>query len=129
MSQTTALAVPSVVVAMGAVGPPVMAAHQSATGFGGDPAGTDTAMTTWPPAPPGHCAPPSVENVTRWPIAVLYAAGTVWIDMAPVDTMTSASGVLPSLPPRFAGSSRKKWPSFEMAASRLAGVAPGTPAR
>src|SRR4051812_196240 len=67
MIQTMALLVPSVVVAIGAAGPPVIAAHQSAAAVGGDPGVSPTPITTWPPPPLGHWAPVSVEKVTRVP--------------------------------------------------------------
>src|SRR5947207_3623971 len=65
MNQTMGFAVPSVVVAMGPGTSPDCAAHQAMTGFGGEPPGMRTAMTTLPVGPPLGQAPlPSVPNVT-----------------------------------------------------------------
>ena len=91
MYQTIASAVPLLVVAMGAVTSPASAAHQTTRGASGAPGGISTDMTTLPVGiPAGHMAPESVENVTCTPCAVLYAAGTVWIDIPVAATLKSS---------------------------------------
>src|SRR4051812_30250719 len=104
MYQTMASLVPSVVVTIGAVSVPPRLAHHATSGLGGEPAGMRTDITTVPVGPPaGHLPPFTVENTTCTPWLVVYAAGTVRMDIEPLETEKSTTW--PAMPPRFVASS------------------------
>src|SRR5438552_6127430 len=102
-----------------------MAAHHKVVGFGGEPTGTETAMSAPEPPPDGQMEPPFAVTATRTPMEVLYTVVAEYRDIAPVDNISGSPSCFP-IPPRLSASVRYMFPSLLKAATRLEGVAPGT---
>src|ERR1700690_1112985 len=100
---------------MGDLSPPP--AHQATFAVGGVPGATAIEIVPVLFVPMGqYMSVLPAFMTTCVPVLERYAAGTARIDIGVASGARSILASWPSMPPRFAGSSRKNWPFFVTAA-------------